>query len=107
MFILSAIKISVFIALISRLFYLQISENIKYRSLSDKNRLREWKVAPQRGIIQDFFGNKIASNTQIYQLHMLPEDVPNFDELFFRLSKIISFTENNQSTSSCYPKSGE
>ena len=26
------------------LFYLQISENIKYRSLSDKNRLREWKV---------------------------------------------------------------
>tara|TARA_Y100000590_G_scaffold468302_1_gene650583 strand:+ start:868 stop:2829 length:1962 start_codon:yes stop_codon:yes gene_type:complete len=96
MFILSAIKISVFIALISRLFYLQISENIKYRSLSDKNRLREWKVAPQRGIIQDFFGNKIASNTQIYQLHMMPEDVPNFEELFFRLSKIISFTENKK-----------
>ena len=55
MFIFSAAKIAVFIALISRLFYLQISENIKYLSLSDKNRLREWKVAPQRGVIEDFF----------------------------------------------------
>ena len=41
MFILSAIKITVFISLVARLIYLQISENIKYRSLSDKNRLRE------------------------------------------------------------------
>ena len=56
MFILSAAKITVFIALIARLFYLQISENIKYRSLSDKNRLRECMVAPQRGIIEHFFG---------------------------------------------------
>ena len=31
MFVLSAVKIAVFIAIISRLFYLQISENIKYR----------------------------------------------------------------------------
>ena len=43
MFILSSIKLAVFFALVVRLFYLQISENIKYRSLSDKNRLREWK----------------------------------------------------------------
>ena len=57
MFILSAAKIAVFCGIISRLFYLQISENIKYRSLSDKNRLREWKVAAARGIVEDFFGN--------------------------------------------------
>ena len=60
MFILSTLKIAVFIGIVSRLFYLQISENIKYRSLSDKNRLREWKIAPQRGTIEDYFGNKIA-----------------------------------------------
>ena len=53
MFILSTTKIVVFFAIIVRLFYLQISENIKYKSLSDKNRLREWKVPPQRGIIED------------------------------------------------------
>ena len=96
MFVLSFVKISVFIALIARLFYLQISENIKYRSLSDKNRLREWKVAPQRGIINDYFGTKIASNTQVFQIHMMPEDVPNLEELFFRLSRIINFNDSRR-----------
>ena len=42
MFILSAIKIAVFVSIISRLFYLQISENNKYRSISDKKRKKEW-----------------------------------------------------------------
>ena len=93
MFIVSSLKVAVFVAIISRLFYLQISENIKWRSLSDKNRLREWKIAPQRGIIEDYFGTKIAKNTQVFQLHMIPEDVPDMEGLFFRLSKIIDFSE--------------
>ena len=97
MFILSSLKIAVFIGIICRLFYLQISENIKWRSLSDKNRLREWKMPPQRGIIEDYFGEKIAKNSQVFQLHMIPEDVPNLEELFFRLSKIIDFNERQKS----------
>ena len=68
MFILASAKIFIFVAIVSRLIYLQISENIKYRSLSDKNRLREWKVIPERGIIEDYFGKKIAENTQLFQL---------------------------------------
>jgi len=96
MFILSSLKIAVFIGIICRLFYLQISENIKWRSLSDKNRLREWKIAPPRGIIEDYFGEKIAKNTQVFQLHMIPEDVPNLEELFFKLSKIIDFNERKK-----------
>jgi penicillin-binding protein 2 len=96
MFILSTAKVAVFLAIITRLFYLQISENIKYRSLSDKNRLREWKIPPQRGVIEDFFGKKIANNTQVFQLHMLPEDVPNLESLFFKLSKIIKFDERER-----------
>ena len=59
---LTGVKLAVFLGIVSRLFYLQISENIKYRSLSDKNRLREWKVPPQRGIIEDFFGKKFLKN---------------------------------------------
>jgi len=96
MFILSSLKIAVFIGIICRLFYLQISENIKWRSLSDKNRLREWKTAPPRGIIEDYFGEKIALNTQVFQLHMIPENVPNLEELFFKLSRIIDFNEQKK-----------
>ena len=98
MFILSTLKVGVFVGIISRLIYLQISENIKYRSLSDKNRFREWKLVPQRGIIEDFFGEKIADNVQTFQLHMIPEDVPNIEELFFRLSKIIDFNERKRNS---------
>ena len=93
MFVLSAIKISVFFVIVTRLFYLQISENLKYRSLSDSNRLREWKTVPKRGIITDYFGEQIAKNTQVFQLHMVPEDVPNLEKLFFKLSKIINFDQ--------------
>jgi len=96
MFIISTIKIAVFIGIISRLFYLQISENLKYRSLSDKNRLREWKIAPQRGIIEDYFGKKIAKNTQVFQLHMAPEDIVSINQVFFKISKIINFDEKQQ-----------
>ena len=96
MFILSTLKLGVFVSIIGRLFYLQISENIKYRSLSDKNRFREWKLVPQRGTIEDFFGEKIADNTQSFQVHMIPEDVPNLETLFFRLSKVIDFNNKEK-----------
>jgi len=96
MFIFTLVEVAVFFSIIGRLFYLQISENIKYRSLSDKNRLREWKVIPQRGIIEDYFGQKIATNKQVFQLHMLPEDVPNIEVLFFKLSKLINFNEREK-----------
>ena len=97
MFILSSLKVVVFVSIICRLFYLQISENIKWRSLSDKNRLREWKIAPPRGVIEDYFGEKIAINTQVFQLHMIPENVPNLEELFFKLARIIDFNERKKS----------
>ncbi len=98
MFIITSVKIVVFISIISRLFYLQISENIKWRSLSDKNRLREWKLAPQRGVIEDYFGKKIAKNTRVFQLHMIPEDVPDLETLFFKLSRMIDFNRRKRNS---------
>ena len=94
MFMLATVKLTVFSGILGRLFYLQISENIKYTSLSEKNRLREWKLPPQRGIIEDYFGTGIADNSQVYQLHLIPENVFSTNELFFRLKKIINLTDN-------------
>ena len=89
MFMLSSVKLLVFGGILGRLFYLQISENIKYTSLSEKNRLREWKLPSQRGVIKDYFGINLADNTQVYQLHLIPENIYSNTELFFRLKKII------------------
>ena len=90
MFLLSAAKTIVFFGIFGRLVSLQINESKKYRTLSDKNRFREWKLAPQRGVIKDFFGSEIASNEKVYQLHITPENTSNIDELFFRLKNILS-----------------
>tara|TARA_Y100000590_G_C15727811_1_gene1015886 strand:+ start:319 stop:2313 length:1995 start_codon:yes stop_codon:yes gene_type:complete len=95
MFILSAAKLVVFAGIFGRLFSLQISENKKYSFLSDKNRLREWKLPPKRGIFEDYFGNIIADNNQVFQLHVIPEEVNDFNYLIVRLKNIIKL-ENKE-----------
>ena len=57
LFVLVAAKIGLLGIVTSRLYNLQISEKQKYEVLSDKNRIREWKTPPQRGIITDYFNN--------------------------------------------------
>ena len=85
MFIISAAKAVVVFGIVGRLISLQINESKKYKTLSDKNRFREWKFAPPRGLIRDFFGKEIASNKQVYQLHLVPENSENI-ELFIKES---------------------
>ena len=93
MFVLTAAKAVVFFGIFGRLVSLQINEANKYKTLSDKNRFREWKLAPQRGIIRDYFNREIASNEKVYQLHITPENSPNLETLFFRLKTILNLSD--------------
>ena len=93
MFVLTAAKAIVFCGIFGRLVSLQINEATKYKTLSDKNRFREWKLAPQRGIIKDYFDKEIASNEKVYQLHITPENSPNLETLFFRLKTILDLSD--------------
>ena len=92
MFIISAAKIIVFGGIITRLFNLQINQNKKYLTLSDKNRLREWKLPPIRGEFIDYFGNIVAGNSEVYQLHVIPEQIENFKNLMVRLKDILNLS---------------
>tara|TARA_B100001559_G_scaffold317124_1_gene321760 strand:- start:348 stop:2165 length:1818 start_codon:yes stop_codon:yes gene_type:complete len=93
MFILSSAKVIILLGIISRLFFLQVKENKKYLTLSDKNRIREWKLAPIRGEFQDYFGNTIAGNFEAYQLHVIPEQVENFKYVINRVKYILDLTD--------------
>ena len=93
MFILSAAKLIIFSGIISRLFFLQVKENKKYLTLSDKNRIREWKLSPIRGEFYDYFDNIIAGNLEVYQLHIVPEQVENFNYVLKRLKDILQLSE--------------
>tara|TARA_B100000902_G_scaffold50120_1_gene56896 strand:+ start:2107 stop:4011 length:1905 start_codon:yes stop_codon:yes gene_type:complete len=92
MFIVGAAKLIVLSVLITRLFSLQINDNKKYLTLSDKNRIREWKLPPTRGNIVDYFGNIVAGNLKVYQLHVIPEQVENFNYLISRLKTILKLS---------------
>ena len=93
MFIIGAAKVVVFVGIVARLFSLQINENKKYLTLSDKNRIREWKLPPTRGNIVDYFGNVIAGNLKVYQLHIIPEQVENFNYLLVRLKNLLNLSD--------------
>ncbi len=93
MFIIGAAKIIIFTGIIARLFSLQVNENKKYLTLSDKNRIREWKLPPIRGDIVDYFGNIIAGNLKVYQLHIIPEQVENFNYLLTRLKSLLNLSD--------------
>jgi penicillin-binding protein 2 len=93
MFILSVAKTVVLVGLVGRLISLQINQATKYQSLSDKNRFREWRLAPERGIIKDFFDQEIASNEPLYQVHLVPENAQNLNQLFVRLKGILNITD--------------
>ena len=95
MFIISAAKVIIFTGIIVRLFSLQINENKKYLTLSDKNRLREWRLPPVRGEFLDFFNNTIAGNLKVYQLHVIPEQVEDFKHLMVRLKDILQLDDQS------------
>ena len=94
MFIIGAAKFVIFTGIIARLFSLQITNNKKYSTLSDKNRLREWRLPPIRGEFVDYFDNIIAGNLKIYQLHIVPEEVEDFKSLMLRLKEILDLSNN-------------
>ena len=93
MFILAAAKVIILGGIVSRLFFLQVKENKKYLTLSDKNRIREWKLPPVRGNFEDYFGNIIAGNFEAYELHLIPEEIENFRYTINRVKGILELSD--------------
>ena len=79
--LLAAIAIA-FLAVIGRLFYVQIIED-KYRINAENNALKYKVNYPARGRILDRNGEIIVDNKIIYDLEVTPIDVQPFDTLAF------------------------
>ena len=92
LFILAAAKLLLFAGITSRLYSLQISDREKYEILSDKNRIKEWKTPPQRGLITDYYDKILADNDRVFQVHLSLDEIKNFDETIFRLRNIINLS---------------
>ena len=102
MFLITAAKAVVMVGLVGRLISLQINQATKYKSLSDKNRFREWKTPPKRGVITDFYNNIIADNKRVYQVYLSLDETKDFNSSIFKLKNIIGLT--NDELSKIYEK---
>ena len=49
-------------------------------------------MPPVRGDFLDYFGKVVAGNTEVYQLHVIPEEVSNFKTLIVRLKEILGLS---------------
>ncbi|MBC8269721.1 MAG: penicillin-binding protein 2, partial [Rhodospirillaceae bacterium] len=76
-------------ALVGRMYYLQVIEADRYKTLADDNRINFRLLAPPRGRIVDRFGVPIADNQQNYRVVLVPEQTGDVEETLLRLGRII------------------
>ena len=84
------------LGLIFRLYYIQVLEGEKYKTLSDENRISTRVLVPPRGRIFDRNGALIAENTQNFQALIIAEQTPDIDATLKRFKKIIPLSESEE-----------
>lgn len=89
-------KAGLFTVLAGRLGYLQVMEQEKFRTLSDKNRISMRLIAPLRGEIMDRFGVPLAVNGQNFRALVVPEQTEDLDDTLKRLSLLIPINEEEK-----------
>ncbi|MBN2101145.1 penicillin-binding protein 2 [Candidatus Dojkabacteria bacterium] len=81
----------VFLVLIVAVVNLQVVHGREYRSLSKENRLEEHVIQPDRGVVYDRFGEKIAINVPTFDLMLNPREIEeeDLDGVFEKLGDIV------------------
>lgn len=73
---------------LARFWYLQIVKHAYYMELSEKSRVRNFKIFAPRGFIRDRKGVVIASSAPNFVLEITKDEIVNKDVLFEELGKI-------------------
>jgi len=76
---LAAVACLFCLALLGRLYYLQVVGGVHYRELAEGNRIRLEVTPAPRGLVVDRNGLVLASNTPSFQLVAIPADLPKVD----------------------------
>ncbi len=81
--------------LAGRMYYLQVVESDKYRTLADTNRINVRLIPPSRGLLLDHGGIPMAHNEQNFQLLMIAEQVPDVPASLALVSKLIALGDGD------------
>ena len=80
----------------ARLYFLQVYEADKYRTLSDENRISARILVPPRGVIFDRNGVPIANNKQNFQAMLVAEQANNVNETLEKFKKLMPLSEKEE-----------
>jgi len=78
------------IALLFRLFWLQVAQHDHYRGLAESNRIALIPTQPPRGIIHDRNGEVLASNYSDYTLEITPSKTDGLEATLTRLTEVVN-----------------
>lgn len=76
--------------LVFRLWFLQVINGQKYRTLSENNRIHLQRLTPYRGRILDRNGELLVDNLPSFNLYIIPEDIQDKEKLLKDLKKLIN-----------------
>ncbi len=83
-------------ALVGRMYYLQVIEADRYRTLAEDNRINIQLLPPPRGRILDRFGQALAINKQQFRVLIVPEQATKLTPTLDQLAKIVELSEHDR-----------
>jgi len=96
MAILAGGKALLLSALVGRMYYLQVIEADKYKTLADENRINLKLLPPPRGYVIDRRGLPVAENRQNYRVLVVREQAGDVEATLERLREVIEVGEGEK-----------
>ena len=93
--LLGGAKIGLFSLLAGRLYYLQVTESEKYKTLSENNQFNMELLPPVRGRILDRKGIPLALNKDNFRIEIIAEQTKDIIGTLKKLGKIIEIDDVN------------
>ena len=93
---LAIVNFILLFVLIGRLYYLQVFQALKYKTMADENRISTRILMPIRGTVYDRNGVVLAGNEQNLSAMIVAEQTPSVDDTLAEFKKYITLSEKEE-----------
>ncbi|MBY0508718.1 MAG: penicillin-binding protein 2 [Rhodospirillaceae bacterium] len=94
--ILAGGKAALIATLIGRMYYLQVVQSDRYKTLAEDNRINIQLLPPPRGRILDRFGQPLALNKQQFRVLVIPEQAMKVSTTLDALAQLMDLGEHER-----------